>query len=232
MAWDFIAQNAGDYAGALLPPVQTLADAMATISGLVGAFRAPSGALGGEVTNWGPAAGTYSMTGAAGVDRPVFSTADDLPTLRFQGGDDFTFTPTGSIDLATEITFGIRAKFQAIGATQIIAGDASNRFRIDATNGNTVRFFTASSSNAYVTAPISLLGWHTIICTHSNGISRIDIDGVVIQGPGAALNAGVSAVLGAWAAGIAMDADVRNVFLAASDTYGLPQYDVVKSFLG
>ena len=232
MAWDFIAKNAGDYTGALLQPVQTLAEAMATISGLIGAFRAPSGALGNEVTKWGPAAGTYSMTGMAGVDRPVFSTADGLPTLRFQGGDDFTFTPAGSIDLATEITFGIRAKFQAIASTQIIAGDASNRFRIDATNGNTVRFYTASSASAHVTAPISLLGWHTLIFTHSNGTSRIDVDGVVTQGPGAALNAGVSAILGAWAAGIAMDADVRNVFLAASDTYGLPQYDVVKSFLG
>lgn len=230
MPYNVIAANAGDYSGALLPTLGSITD-LTTIAGFIGAWMAPTGS--GNVTSWPATTGTGGLSKASGAENPTYAEVDDFRVVQFAGLDDMTFTPSALLDVATEMTFGIRAKFHTGPARGIIFGDNSNNLYIDISNNNTLRFATGGGSAAFVSAPFAVDNrWHTIICTHSNTESRIEIDGVVTTGAGAAMNAGAILNMGAWAGGSVALMDIQKVILASSDTFGLSAYDMVKTFLG
>ncbi|MFG6080988.1 LamG-like jellyroll fold domain-containing protein [Paracoccus litorisediminis] len=230
MTYTVVSPNAADFAGAVLPPVGSIAD-LADIEGFCAALMAPAGS--GLVTSWAPLVGTFSLTKASGAENPEYAEVDGFRVIRYAGQDDMSFSPTGLLYPSTEMTFGIRAKFHPGPSRGIIFGDGSNNLYIDISSNNTLRFVTGGGANAFISAPITTNDvWHTVICTHSDGQSRIDIDGVQVTGAGASMTPGATFFLGAWAAGTAMVADVRKLLIAKSNTFGSADYEMVKTFLG
>lgn len=228
--------NPADYAGAILPavtPVLTMAERMAAISGLVGAWDASTLAQGAAVAAWAARYGAGSASQVTAARQPVAGLADGLAVIRNTALSrnlviDHTFT-AGAV-----LTAGARFKVEDVAQDfQAVFGAAAvgtNAWRLLYRTAGNFQFDLATDLMAN---GVATPGWHTALVMQSANTTRMLIDGVLYSGAnvpvavtqmiiGASGNTGTAnGFLGA----------TRRVFAAAADIFGTPHQQTALDFL-
>lgn len=230
----FQIDNAADYSGAFLPPIQTLESAIATLPGLVGAWDAADFPATGP---WLSRVGTGQIVAGAGGTPPSLTIREQRDVVHFTNNSKaWVRDGNGSDVLFSNLMFASRAFYSDIVTNFQKVFDFGVPEFFFRSVGFADEYWQFSNSGNSGTVPIAdpIVGWHQILFTKNGAdAAQLAADGAdvaSIETAGTAL-ANVPLQLGDAGTSTSAECDISRLIICTSGVLTPDQRQAVSTWI-
>ena len=223
----------GPTTGTLEPGV-SLADRIAAIPGLIGAFD-PAPLTVGAVSTWPAAIGTGALTQGTAARQPSRATVGAIPAITQLQDDNLRSSGTWGSGLA--VTVGLRAYLADPAVDQQTLFGGGDAFKLMWRSAGNFRF-VAKTTAVVLVPPVIAAGWYTIILSQSLTTTALQVgDTVQTQANAGGDMVGGMAIgdsiiaSGPNATGFGWRGSYGRVLIAQSATQGTVHHAAVREWL-